>query len=661
MLRSLSSKDFQSAPMEEDASVHSTTAGSIGDVPCPLPTGVPVPSKSSPLFKRTLGSFSGLRRALPKALSLRSSTSLSSFRSANTSASSLSSATSNDSGGRGELHGESGPHRQCTSDLRPSKGGLREAFYDGSAVQYGVSQCIGKKDQDRFDVRLGGDQAMGSDCHYFAVFDGHGTSALAADICMERLWDEVAGFQTRSRSVSRAQASSPPSTGSSSISSSLGSGLQSPQMPPQARGDSLGGLLGGVVGGAAAASGSGLGLGPGSASRSSSASGGPRRLPEHTPPSAEFMSPPEDQDGAFASRSLSSYMNDEEGASASSRHASMGGAGLGMPDNDAVAQGFMRVDELVLAQRHVAPRAGTCGVTLFVNQDDAVNSMDTMSDDAVVEGKVAWVGDCRCFMVSNAGIVMPLTLDHRPDVNPAEVRRIAQADHTPRAGLLESSLWQRECAKAQDEGQMHRLRAHSFVEQRFLNGQPVGPRCIFSHSGGVSLQVTRSIGDAYAARSVTSEPDIVSFSIPRGEHTRFVLGSDGIFEVLTEMDCANFISRISSAGKAASKLASHVKQKRLYGGFSADDITVIVLDINPEARSKKRHSPKSGAAPFWAVQQPPPPQQQQQQQQLVQQQQFQPVPIQVMAMQFHQAPHGLTRSYSDPPTPAEAFGGSQPK
>jgi len=104
----------------------------------------------------------------------------------------------------------------------------------------------------------------------------------------------------------------------------------------------------------------------------------------------------------------------------------------------------------------------------------------------------------------------------------------------------------------------------------------------------VSLQVTRSIGDAFAARSVIAVPDIVSFEVPKGEYARFVLGSDGVFDVMDSPDIAKFINRIPSPAKAAQKLAAHAKQKRLYAGLTADDITVMIVDINPDMRNAKK-------------------------------------------------------------------------
>jgi len=208
--------------------------------------------------------------------------------------------------------------------------------------------------------------------------------------------------------------------------------------------------------------------------------------------------------------------------------------------------------------------------------------------DGTTEGKVAWVGDCRAVLITHDNDVCDLTLDHRVDDNEKEYTRINNADHTPRRGLLTSELWRREMEKAALQGlDPRRLRAHSFVEQRMIHGSPVGPRCVFSHTGGVSLQVTRSIGDAYAARSVIPNPDISTFSVGAGRFARIVMGSDGMFDVMGSVDIAKFISKTSDPQKAAQKLAQHCKQKRLYSGMATDDITVMVVDINHEYRDNK--------------------------------------------------------------------------
>ncbi|GBG34060.1 Protein phosphatase 1L [Hondaea fermentalgiana] len=454
----------------QDDSVHSTVAGL---------------RKAENLGGKLKGSLGSLRRSLPRGLGGMSAQSMRSM-----SKSSGASLVSE------ELMPEQatgfGPHRSFSRpEGRGELGKMVSHQYDASSLQYGVAQAMGKKDQDRYDVRLGNED--GEDVHYFGVFDGHGTSALAADICVGKLYDAVASYDKRARGSS----------------AGLDSSLDGDEE------DSVG--------------------------------------------------PLEEQDLA----SLASSMTRQH-------------APMTMPSDEAIAYAYNRMDEYVRASRHAEPRSGTCAVTVFVESEPAANLLDDDAASDETQCKAAWCGDCRAIMITQDGSVDQLTLDHRIEVNDPERVRIEEADHAPRSGLLESELWRRETERASRSGEV--LRPHSFIGRRHLNGVPVGPAVVFSHSGGVSLQVTRSIGDTYAARSVIAEPDIVSFSIPRGEYARFVLASDGIFEVLDTQDVARFVAKIGSPAKAAAKLAAHAKQKRLYGGMAPDDITAVVVDINPMMR-----------------------------------------------------------------------------
>jgi len=448
-----------------DDSVHSTVAG--------LKTAEEL-GKSGVM--RSNRSFEKLRGSLRKSLP-RIGLSKESLRSGGRSAGSLSS-----NGTDATLQLGQGPHRSFSRpEGREGNASMHSHQHDHGALIYGVGQAMGQKDQDRFDVRLGGE--IESDIHYFAVFDGHGTSALAADLCVSSLYDEVAAADRRDR----------------------------------------------------------------------------------------------DEEDDISDVSITEMMNN------SHHHEPMQ-----MPADESIVHAYNKIDAAVKASKHSEPRAGTCCVTLMVDAEPPENLIDADERGDELNVKVSWLGDCRCMMVSERGEVDALTLDHRVGVNEAERERIENSAHVPREGLLESDFWKRELDRAKKTGE--KPRPHSYIGRRQQNGQYVGPECVFAHTGGVSLQVTRSIGDAYAARSVIAEPDVVSFSISRREYCRFVLGSDGIFEVMDEQEIAKFTAKISSPAKAAAKLAAHAKQKRLYSGQTPDDITVIIVDLNPELRKNFKPS-----------------------------------------------------------------------
>lgn len=363
-----------------------------------------------------------------------------------------------------------------------TKNRLRKFGHSQGNISYGVSQMVGKKDQDRFDIRLG--KPNTSDIHFFGVYDGHGTSDLAANLCVEKLYEDIYTEEMNDNDYDK-----------------------------------------------------------------------------------EGYNFENDKD--FTIDELPSYSYQ---------------LSMPMPNDHAITQGYMKTDNRVQENRSIYPRTGSCAINLLLNQKS------TKSSKGEVKGKVSWAGDCRAILITGNNEILKLSLDHRIDENPAEYERICNSDHTPRKGLLESELWKRETEKAAQAGTADtpRLRAHSFVERRTANGQPVGPNCVFSHTGGVSLQVTRSIGDAYAARSIISQPDICHFSIPEDEYSRFILGSDGLFECISIEEIAKFVSKIQNPEKAASKLANVASNKRLYSGMSTDDITIMIIDVNPEKRIPKK-------------------------------------------------------------------------
>ena len=204
--------------------------------------------------------------------------------------------------------------------------------------------------------------------------------------------------------------------------------------------------------------------------------------------------------------------------------------------------------------------------------------------------KVAWAGDSRCIMISPGGKTTALTMDHSLGSNQEEIDRISKADHHPRDGLLQSPSWAIEEQMAVERGT--RARAGSYVGRREVNGREAGPLVVFAHSGGVSLQVSRSIGDALAARSVIADPEIASFELPRNQTTRFVVASDGLWDVYSSEAVGKMIHEVADPAVAARKLSLAARSKRTQTGRTVDDITVIVFDLNPAAPRASRSSHK---------------------------------------------------------------------
>ena len=171
----------------------------------------------------------------------------------------------------------------------------------------------------------------------------------------------------------------------------------------------------------------------------------------------------------------------------------------GLPSEAALRAAFHALDERVTAEARKTGvlRMGTCaaGVWLGGFKLDAAG----VPSCAV---RCGWAGDCEAVLVGSGGGVTRLSSPHRP-ARADERARIVAADHTPTeaAGALEPSAEQLRLCVSQ--GKI--FRRGSFVARRRLKGgDAVGPECVFAHTGGVSLQISRSIGDPLGPRSVAS-------------------------------------------------------------------------------------------------------------------------------------------------------------
>eukprot|EP01041_Mallomonas_annulata_P013836 gene13836-29431_t len=110
-----------------------------------------------------------------------------------------------------------------------------------------------------------------------------------------------------------------------------------------------------------------------------------------------------------------------------------------------------------------------------------------------------------------------------------------------------------------------------------------GPFAVYNKHGNISLTMTRSIGDRLGPASCIPVPDITGITIPANQHARFVLASDGIWDVLSVEQVQAIALRCKDAGKAAHKIARLAWTKRLHEVGHMDDITVLVVDVNPSA------------------------------------------------------------------------------
>jgi serine/threonine protein phosphatase PrpC len=101
---------------------------------------------------------------------------------------------------------------------------------------------------------------------------------------------------------------------------------------------------------------------------------------------------------------------------------------------------------------------------------------------------------------------------------------------------------------------------------------------VFS-SSGESHGVSRSIGDRGAARACVATPDFKNTILSASGGGRIVIASDGVWDCYSSQKAMATIKGVSKVDTAAKKMCVAAREKREYGGFSMDDISVIVVDV----------------------------------------------------------------------------------
>ena len=124
---------------------------------------------------------------------------------------------------------------------------------------------------------------------------------------------------------------------------------------------------------------------------------------------------------------------------------------------------------------------------------------------------------------------------------------------------------------------------HSFISRRVsADGKNLGPEAIFGRFN-LSIMMTRSIGDEFGPRSCVAIPETSATLVPSGMFARFILASDGFWDVAsleTVRKCA-LKRKFRDPLVLAKHLADKGKRYRINRSFRSDDITVLIVDINP--------------------------------------------------------------------------------
>ncbi|KAG1347088.1 putative protein phosphatase 2C 15 [Cocos nucifera] len=163
---------------------------------------------------------------------------------------------------------------------------------------------------------------------------------------------------------------------------------------------------------------------------------------------------------------------------------------------------------------------------------------------------VASVGDSRCILDAQSGVVSLLTVDHRLEENVEERERVTASG-----------------------GEVGRL--------SIVGGAEIGPlRC---WPGGLCL--SRSIGDMDVGEFIVPVPYVKQVKLSNAGG-RLIIASDGIWDALPSEMAAN-----SCRGLPAELAARQVVKEALRTRGLKDDTTCIVVDIIPPDHSVPPSSP----------------------------------------------------------------------
>ena len=76
-------------------------------------------------------------------------------------------------------------------------------------------------------------------------------------------------------------------------------------------------------------------------------------------------------------------------------------------------------------------------------------------------------------------------------------------------------------------------------------------------------------------------PEITAFTLPANHYARLLLLTDGITDVITNDKIQQLISHITNTNEASKILTLYARNIRQNKGMKMDDITCIVIDLNP--------------------------------------------------------------------------------
>ena len=214
-------------------------------------------------------------------------------------------------------------------------------------------------------------------------------------------------------------------------------------------------------------------------------------------------------------------------------------AGSGALTAKELCSALVRVDDLLKKEAQIDCKySGTTATCCAVTPDSIIS---------------AWLGDSRAIMGRWAGTelsLVELSQDHKPEL-PAERRRILKAGG----------------------------RVRQIVDE---HGNKAGGFRVFVPSKDIpGVSFSRSVGDEVIhAYGVSSEVDCIV--TPRTGEDRFmVVGSDGIFEFIDNLEVLKIVSGCQTVDQAAALLVKTAKERWMKMEEASDDSTAIVIKLPP--------------------------------------------------------------------------------
>lgn len=131
---------------------------------------------------------------------------------------------------------------------------------------------------------------------------------------------------------------------------------------------------------------------------------------------------------------------------------------------------------------------------------------------------------------------------------------------------------------------------HSFIAPRGADDlSGTAPLALFGRYG-ISVMMTRSLGDKFGPRCCVNCPEITAVDIGIEDRARFVLGSDGLWDVVSLGEAKALVGDMSDPLEAAEALAERARTIRRTRKIRLDDITCLVVDVWPQ-RERQRTTP----------------------------------------------------------------------